>query len=220
MPPSNLVDILVARFYSRLYCVFPMVQQDDFQKQYDQLKRMETGDDDFIPVLFAILALSAPMLSLDDPVFDQPDCAQYRQSNLGIYFYSVARNALDNTHYTVVTLGALTSPLGTQKNSINKVMALGLLAAYLAGTGNEAEAWTTVGSVVRLGQDLGLHVSTITSRLDRLSDTVTSIALAGEASPPRERVAEASLCVALPLRPGQVNLDLSWTPACNKRFRL
>lgn len=140
-----------------------MVQRDDFEQQYNRLRDMEAAEGDFIAVLFAMLAISAPMLSLDDPVFDQPDCAMYRQPNLGLFFYSVARNSLDFTHDALVTMGTLTSPLSTQKNSINKVMALGLLAAYLAATGNEAEAWTTIGSVVRLGQDLGLHVSLMDS---------------------------------------------------------
>lgn len=164
MPPPKLVDTLIDLYYSRLYSVFPMVQHDDFARQYRRLLLSKSAQDDFLPVLFALLAVSAPMLPLDDPVFNAPDCAEYRDPNLALYFYSVARNAIDFSHYTVVSLTTLKFPLNTQKNSVNKVMALGLLASYLAATGNEAEAWTTIGSVVRLSQDLGLHVSRSTCR--------------------------------------------------------
>ena len=159
LPPFRLVNALVQCFFEKLYTVFPIIERDDFLSQYRQLTSGVSADNDFIPVVFALLALSASILPLDDPIFDERDCNNYRHPNLGLYFYAMAKNALDYTHYTVVSLENLTFPLNTQPNSINKVIALGLSSAYLAATGHEAEAWTTIGSVVRLGQDLGLHVS-------------------------------------------------------------
>ena len=158
MPPQRLVDVLVRKFYECLYDVFPIIQHAEFQRQYHEI--LTTGDmyHDFVPVLFALLAVSAPLLGLDHSVFQEPECLSYRHDNLSLYFYSIASNSSENGVHMPIVLGGLRSSLSKRKNSSNKVIALGLMSMFLAGAGHEAEAWTVTGRAVTLGQDLGFHV--------------------------------------------------------------
>ncbi|KAK5119143.1 hypothetical protein LTR85_007757 [Meristemomyces frigidus] len=157
MPPEKLVDLLLEAFFDRLHSLFPIVQYSEIQKLYHRALLGDT-ESDFIPVLFAILAVATPLVELNHSVFQEPECEPYRHGCLATYFYAIARNCLEQGESTSVRLGSLEVPLTNERNSIWKVQGWGLVSMYLAGAGSEAEAWVVVGRAVRLGQDLGLHV--------------------------------------------------------------
>lgn len=150
LPPVPLMDALIDAFFLNVYKLFPIIEAEDFQRQYLMLLSRNEARPGFMPLLYTILATSSRQIP-DHPVWTRGDCVQYKNLDLGGHFYSLAVSALESTGASQV--------FPVHGTNINTVTALTLLGMYLSQAGLLNEAWTMIGQAVRLGLAIGLHVS-------------------------------------------------------------
>ncbi|KAJ5811980.1 hypothetical protein N7474_008281 [Penicillium riverlandense] len=167
-----LMQALVDAFYSSYYPIFPIIQQHDFQWQFDRwlsMGRSDDGDGSGFPfLLYALLAVAAAAIPADHTIFDQPGLQIYKRINLGDLLYS---------HATFKCPGLPFQQDG--KHSINAAIALGLLSLYLIEIGNVSGAWAIAGHAVHLYQRL---------ELEELEDSADGAPDIGETWNPRGNV--------------------------------
>lgn len=144
--PQTLIDTLVTQFYRETYSIFPIIREPDFRKQLDSWRSTTEDSSGFIPVLYALLAVSASILPPDHAVFDLPEARGYKSLDLGDLISSYANSQL-----------SLKSYKGGKLARVNSVIAHGLLSLYLAEAGQVTEAWVTTGHAIRLYQGLDLY---------------------------------------------------------------
>lgn len=159
LPPVKLMDALIDAFFLNIYKLFPIIEAEDFQRQYLVLLTLNEARPGFLPLLYAILAVSARQMPKDDSVWARDDCVGYRDMDLGTHFYSLSLSALgQNGNDGPSSHPVSTPPSFHHGTNINVVTALTLLGMYLSQVGSLNEAWTMTGQAVRLGLAIGLHV--------------------------------------------------------------
>ncbi|CAL5869263.1 uncharacterized protein PFLUO_LOCUS3491 [Penicillium psychrofluorescens] len=167
-----LLQALVDTFYSSYYPIFPIIQQHDFQWQYDRwLSMRQSGDGDrssFSFLLYALLAVAASAIPADHAIFDQPGLQIYKRVNLGDLLYSHATSKCPGLPFQ-----------RDGKHSINAAIALGLLSLYLIEVGDVSGAWAIAGHAIHLYQGL---------ELEELEDSTDGAPDAGETWNPRGNV--------------------------------
>ncbi|KAJ5523380.1 hypothetical protein N7513_012924 [Penicillium frequentans] len=145
-----LLQALVNTFFSSYYPIFPIIQQHDFQWQYDYWLSMQRSDDGdgsrFTFLLYALLAVAASVIPADHAIFEQPGLQIYKSVNLGDLLYSHATSKCPGLPFQ-----------RDGKHSINVVIALGLLSLYLIKVGNVSGAWAIAGHAIHLYQGLELE---------------------------------------------------------------
>ncbi|KAJ5689110.1 hypothetical protein N7462_003502 [Penicillium macrosclerotiorum] len=205
--PEPLLQALVDSFYSSYYPIFPIIEQHDFQWEYDRWSSMRQGGDgdasNFSFLLYALLAVAASAIPAEHTVFDQPGLQFYKRVNLGNLLYS---------HATSNCSGLPFQQDG--KNSMNSAIALGLLSLYLIGVGNVSGAWAIAGHAVHLYQGL---------ELEELEDNADGVPDAGETWSPCGNVwwclyiLDCSLSTALskPLAISDTESDLRYYEEAN-----
>lgn len=170
LPPASLTDALIERYFSNIHRLFPIVCEQDFRGHAQHLLAQKgggasgTSQEESLCLLYAVLAVASPQLSPTDPVYTLPDCWRYQGIDLGTHFFSLAISSIRSlpAFLTGSPTGALDSD-ATQRpphtGVLNTVMARALLSIHLSQTGMPREAWKMLSHAVRLGQDMGLHVS-------------------------------------------------------------
>ncbi|KAH0597270.1 hypothetical protein MHUMG1_04647 [Metarhizium humberi] len=144
--PRTLIDVLVGQFYHKTYSIFPIIREPEFRHQLDQWAATGQDGSGFMPVLYALLAVSASILPNDHAVFELPEVRGYKSLDLGDLISSHANSQLSLKSYKADKLAR-----------INSVIAHGLLSLYLAEAGQVTEAWVTTGHAIRLYQGLDLY---------------------------------------------------------------
>ncbi|KAL5361204.1 hypothetical protein BJX96DRAFT_165733 [Aspergillus floccosus] len=157
LPPVPLMDTLIDTFFRKVYKLFPIIEAEDFRRQYLMLRYHSGSRSGFVELLYSVLAVSSPHISPDDPVWSRPGCSAYRCLDLGDHFYSLAVAAVGAHEQHLSWMTSFT----VQDPSINTVTAFTLLGMHLTQLGKLNEAWRIVGHAVRLGYEMGLHVSLI-----------------------------------------------------------
>lgn len=156
LPPVALMDSLIDAFFLNIYKLFPIIEAEDFQRQYLVLLSRNEARPGFLSLLYAILAVSAGQIPKSHSVWTRDGCIRYRNLDLGNYFYSLSMTALGKDGNG--TSNPMLNVLSSHGTNINIVTALTLLAMYLTQVGSLNEAWTMVGQAVRLGLGIGIHV--------------------------------------------------------------
>lgn len=146
LPPVPLMDALIDAFFHNVYKLFPIIEAEDFQRQYLMLLSRNEARPGFVALLYTILAVSSSQIPPGHPVWGRDGCMGYKGLDLGSHFYSLA---LSESNGTFVQ----------NPGNINAVTALTLLGMYLSQIGLLNEAYNMVGQAVRLGYAIGLHVS-------------------------------------------------------------
>ncbi|TWU70718.1 hypothetical protein ED733_000238 [Metarhizium rileyi] len=147
--PRVLVEVLVSQFYRETYSIFPIIREPEFRQQLDQWASNGEDRSGFVPVLYALLAVSAFILPSDHAVFELSEVKRYKSLDLGDLISSHASSQLSFKSYKADKLAR-----------VNSVVAHGLLSLYLAEAGQVTEAWVTTGHAVRLYQGLDLYGKT------------------------------------------------------------
>lgn len=190
LPPVALMDVLIDSFFLNVYKLFPIIEADDFQRQYLVLLSRNEARPGFVPLLYTILAVSSSrQIPSGHPVWARDDCLAYKNVDLGSHFYSLAMSALGSNGGQV---------LPSHGTNINTVTALTLLGMYLTQAGLPSAAWTIVGQAVRLGQTIGLHVRPFD--IYRLELTIVALTEANGPSYARRPTTLSALVV--PVRDG------------------
>jgi hypothetical protein len=168
--PEPLLRLLIDLFYRSIYPIFPIISQCDFQPQYDRWLSARQGsraseDDEFLLVLYSLLAVASFLLPAESPIFDQPCLKAYKQVDLGGLLYS---------HATPKFPGR---PPGQNATlATNLVVAQGLLTFYLTECGKVNDAWITAGHAIRLYQaldfDNGVDAATEVHTTDSTHDNL------------------------------------------------
>jgi hypothetical protein len=161
LPPPALIKILTDCFYNRLHYIVPVISEKDFRAQLSRLTsaREDAMKSDFVPVMYSIFALAAFLISHDHQDSSHEVLSDYGEVNLASMFFELATTSPQSGF----SQGGQTSACFTQaypRRTLNTVIAAVLQVAYLATLGSQADAWILIGQAARLGQDLGLHVST------------------------------------------------------------
>lgn len=73
LPPERFVDLLLEAFFDRVYSLFPIVQYGEVQKLYHKVLLNGNTESEFVPVLFALLAVATPLVDLGHPIFQEPE---------------------------------------------------------------------------------------------------------------------------------------------------
>ncbi|KAL4892231.1 fungal-specific transcription factor domain-containing protein [Aspergillus ambiguus] len=155
LPPVPLMDTLIDTFFRKIYKLFPIIEAEDFRRQYLMLRCNSGSRSGFLELLYSVLAVSSPHMATDDPVWSRPGCSAYRCLDLGDHFYSLAVAAVGVHEQPLSWMTSFT----VQDPSINTVTAFTLLGMHLTQLGKLNEAWRIVGHAVRLGYEMGLHRS-------------------------------------------------------------
>ncbi|KAJ5270823.1 hypothetical protein N7505_006581 [Penicillium chrysogenum] len=149
--PEPLLQLMIDLFYRSIYPIFPIISQRGFQPQFDRWLSARQGsrgseDNEFLLLLYALLAVASFLLPAEHAIFDQPHLKAYKQVDLGGLLYS---------HATSKFPGRPTAHNAT--SATNLVVAQGLLTFYLTECGKVNDAWITVGHAIRLYQALDLE---------------------------------------------------------------
>ncbi|KAF9892692.1 hypothetical protein FE257_001094 [Aspergillus nanangensis] len=155
LPPVALMDTLIDTFFRKVYNLFPVIEAEDFRRQYLLLRSHNGPRSGFMELLYSVLAISSAHISSGDSVWGRPGCSAYRCLDLGDHFYTLAVAAVSAREQP---LSWMISTAG-QTPSINTVIALTLLGMHLTQLGKLNEAWRMIGHAVRLGYEMGLHRS-------------------------------------------------------------
>lgn len=153
MPPASLVNTLFEIWAKDILFLFPILLEADVRAIHIKLLTQETVDTGYAAVFFAVLAVASPLLPQSHEVYDKIDF-KYRDTNMGSSFYNLAMYFCNSSS---------TGKSERKGKSQDTVAAVGLMSLYLAEIGSQAEAWIMVGRAIRLGQDLGLHVSNLSA---------------------------------------------------------
>lgn len=148
--PEPLLQLLIDLFYRSIYPIFPIISRCDFQPQYDRWLSARQGsrvseDDEFLLLLYALLAVASFLLPAEHAIFEQPGLKAYKHVDLGDLLYSYA------------TPKCPERPSGQNPTpATNFVVSQGLLTLYLTECGKVNDAWIRVGHAIRLYQALDL----------------------------------------------------------------
>lgn len=147
LPPKELVEVLICTYIKDLEHLFPITTGHETRLNYQRLTRQDAWDPGHAAVLYALLAVSMPLIAADDVIFNT---VGKRWVSSGPMFYNRAMHYIN-----------MPSSRKTQRNGsrLDMVTSLGLLSVYLAETGSQAEAWMSLGRAIRIAQDIGLHRS-------------------------------------------------------------
>lgn len=156
LPPAPLFDALVKWFYDRLHFMMPVITQSDFERQRSELGLNTTSG--FLSVSYGLLAMAALSFPKDRSIFEVEGWAIYKDANMAAQFYE---SSVASLRESMTPTLQLKEPIQQPDNgrSLNRIIAVALHASFLASTGRQADAWLCIGQAVRLGQDIGLHVS-------------------------------------------------------------
>ncbi|RHZ43685.1 putative C6 transcription factor (Mut3) [Aspergillus thermomutatus] len=146
LPPVPLMDTLIDTFFRKVYRLFPIIEAEDFQRQYLMLLANHVPQPDFLGLLYSIMTVSSAHITENDHVWAREG---YKGLDLGGHFYGMALAAIQGSSSLLFISG----------NNINTVTALTLLGMYLTQLGRLGEAWRIIGRAVRLGYEMGLHRS-------------------------------------------------------------
>ena len=149
MPPRKLADILIETYAEQVYFMFPIISKTDVLALYDELLDSANFDAGFAGVFYAVMAAAAPLIQQENPVFIDLD-EKYSHENISSHFYNQAIHFLNRSQRTRSDRTGIVQ---------EHIVAFGLLSMYLSETGSQADAWVMIGRAIRLGQDVGLHVS-------------------------------------------------------------
>ncbi|ETS84100.1 hypothetical protein PFICI_02125 [Pestalotiopsis fici W106-1] len=155
LPPKDLVDALVCTYVKDLEYLFPIMAEHEIRLIHQRLMNGNTWDPGHAAVFYALLAVSIPLISADNVIFDT---AGRHWLSAGPMFYNRAM------HHVNMPSSKTAQRRGRR---LDMVTALGLLSVYLAETGSQAEAWISIGRAIRIAQDIGLHRSSEKLRLPR-----------------------------------------------------
>ncbi|KAH7029927.1 fungal-specific transcription factor domain-containing protein [Microdochium trichocladiopsis] len=163
LPPRALADHLVARYFDRVFYLYPFIHRPSFDKAYRSLwepaglghppeRPFADPDPDHSPFLGLG---SSPNAGADSIVFH---CALNAMFALGCHFSDWIGNDRDitalvflNRSKSLMTLDFLESdPLGV-------VQALLIMTLFLQSTPFAGRCWNSVGIACRLAQGAGLH---------------------------------------------------------------
>ncbi|KAF3002179.1 hypothetical protein E8E14_007110 [Neopestalotiopsis sp. 37M] len=155
LPPKDLVNILVCTYSKNLEHLFPITTEHDIRHIHQKLSSVDTWDPGHAAVFYALLAVSIPLVSSEDVIFNT---VGRHWASAGPLFYNRAMHFVNTPS---------SKKAQRQGRRLDMVTALGLLSVYLTETGSQAEAWISIGRAIRIAQDIGLHRSSEKLRLPR-----------------------------------------------------
>ncbi|KAH8668463.1 fungal-specific transcription factor domain-containing protein [Xylariales sp. PMI_506] len=143
-PPQYISDLLVNLYFDQLHYTFPVVYKPQFMARYKHMnltRLSEPPDGKFLSVFFAVCACASSLLPSDGK----------SQRFAGIDYYEKALLLHYSSH---------------AEASVERVQCLALLAMCTAGWNTLTTSWSLAGQAVRAAQDLGMHLSGLTSTAD------------------------------------------------------
>lgn len=151
VPSAELVEFLIETFENDLYTLFPIVRGDDLRRAFHDVQlSVPQADVGSAAILFALLAVALPVAAYSRRRELELLITNASYKTAELHFYKAAKYFIDVP---------VSDHQRSTRRSWKTLTALGLLSMYLAETGSQADAWITVGRAVRIGQDLGFHVS-------------------------------------------------------------
>lgn len=150
LPSAQVIDFLIDTYERDLYAMFPIRKGSEVRSAFRDLQNFDEPDVGSAAILFALLAVALPLARHSrrnelERLFGRQDFSTAESQ-----YYDIAKRLID-------------TPLAESRRSTKRnwkiVTALGLLSMYLGEIGSQADAWIAVGRAVRMGQDLGFHVS-------------------------------------------------------------
>jgi hypothetical protein len=155
LPPTDLVNVLVCTYAKNLEHLFPITTEHEIRHIHQKLSTVDNWDPGHAAVFYALLAVSIPLVSPEDVIFN----------TVGRHWASAGPLFYNRAMYFVNTPSSKKAQ--RQGRRLDMVTALGLLSVYLTETGSQAEAWISIGRAIRIAQDIGLHRSSEKLRLPR-----------------------------------------------------
>lgn len=138
LPPRRLADNLLDAYWDLLWAVFPIHDRAVFEEAY---KSVWLGSSSTISesVLYCMINLTFALGSQFSELV-QPE----QRKETGLVFFRRAKK--------------LFNPLMDETPSLEGVQCLLLMGIYLQSTKDSYQCWMVVGSAIRMGQSLGLHL--------------------------------------------------------------
>lgn len=139
LPQRYVADLLLEKYFSRIYTIMPIVLETEVRREYDR----QWGSDKHFSrevraQLYAILAIGYQFLRQDDEI-----SLPHQQDNIGHLCYSLARGFVLSHALSHVSIGTLQVTL--------------LTLSYEQGMICATQSWLTFGLAVRAALGLGLH---------------------------------------------------------------
>lgn len=157
-----LVKVLVQWYYETIHLTIPVISKEDFHSQLGVLyaPNTESTKSQFLPIFYGVLAIAALSIPSNNEGLRSGRLGSFDRAHLSSLFFecSVESNHISPCTGRHFSVGPKEPGVG---RSLSSVIALVLQSYYLASIGYQAEAWISVGQAIRLGQDIGLHVSSI-----------------------------------------------------------
>lgn len=152
LPSRQKADALVHLYWEFVHPLYPFVHKKAFESIYDSFWTSES-------------AISTPANSLH--VHEARNiCTVYLVLALGCQYsrtwYGAGGSRAAEAHFTKARDYFRYDPIDSKDDSVQLIQVMLLLVQYLKGMGQTNKAWDIVGSALRIGQRLGLHIGTTT----------------------------------------------------------
>ena len=134
LPPKSAADQLIGQYFAFLHSYLPIIYLQSFVVEYEkvyQIGSLAGASRDWASLLFAVLACG---------------CLHTREPNLlrdGKEYLKVCHDLLDLLQNDI---------------SIDQVRTSLLTSVFLHEVGSKSSSWAWLGTAVRLGQDIDLHI--------------------------------------------------------------
>ncbi|KAF4466034.1 Zn(II)2Cys6 transcription factor [Fusarium albosuccineum] len=144
LPPRYVADMLVGLYFDQFHYTFPVLYKPHFIESYRRLytiRKETTRDRGFLSVLFSVCACASSLIASDGNL----------STFSGIEFYEKALLL----HFST-----------TGQANIERTQSLALMSMCCSGWNTLSSSWHFAGQAVRAAQDLGMHMSKLTSASD------------------------------------------------------
>ncbi|KAJ3543343.1 hypothetical protein NM208_g3627 [Fusarium decemcellulare] len=144
LPPRYVADMLVGLYFDQFHYTFPVLYKPHFMESYRRLytiRKETTRDRGFLSVFFAVCACASSLIVSDGNL----------STFSGIEFYEKALLL----HFST-----------TGQANIERTQSLALMSMCCSGWNTLSSSWHFAGQAVRAAQDLGMHMSKLTSASD------------------------------------------------------
>lgn len=173
LPPRAMADHLMERFWDRVYCLYPFLHRQTFERQYERLWTLPGAPPtDTLPSASVGLG-GSPELPANLMVFH---CALNAIFALGCHFSDLAPLERDRVARSFFLRAKSLIGLDfLEVNSIAVVQALLFLVLCLQSMQYHSRVWNAVGIACRVAQGLGLHTDVGDDRRSALTVDVRRI---------------------------------------------